>query len=166
MADYVSAVGVARQAERVGEQNSSPAATSAKAGTARCFLTGIEFSLEQAFVLNRRGAHDLLDALRERVLSLQRLIDQFSPLDPYEPRRASKMQKPGYVPKRHRLVCKAVADALSPGFPEIELFQRWPEYRARARRATLEGRIGASPPKSAATAATAGEAASPPEVNT
>ncbi len=96
----------------------------------RCFLTGVEFPIQQAFVLNRRDARDLLDGLKDRVASLQRVIDQLSPLDTHDPRPFEQPRKGAFAPKKHRLVCKAVADALAPGFPEIELFQGWPEYCA------------------------------------
>lgn len=108
---------------------------------ARCFLTGVEFPLQKAFVLNRRDARDLLSVLKDRVASLQRVIDQLSPLDTFDDKPFERWRKRPFVPKRHRLVCKAVADALAPGFPEIELFQVWPEYRSRTRRAALHGRL-------------------------
>jgi hypothetical protein len=105
---------------------------------AHCFLTGVEFPLQQAFVLNRRDAHNLLHALKDHVSCLQRVIEQYSPLDAYETKPPGRVRK-GVVPKRHRLVCKAVADVLSSGFPEIELFLSWPEYRSHARRMALHG---------------------------
>ena len=105
----------------------------------RCFLTGVEFPLQKAFVLNRRDARDLLGALKDRIASLQRVIDQLSPLDAYDATPFERSRKRAYAPKKHRLVCKAVADALAPGFPEIELFQSWLEYRSRARRTALHG---------------------------
>jgi hypothetical protein len=98
---------------------------------ARCFLTGVEFPLQQAFVLNRRDAHNLLHVLKDRVACLQRVIEQYSPLDAYETKAPGRAGN-GFVPKRHRLVCKAVADVLSSGFPEIE-------YRSDARRIALHG---------------------------
>lgn len=106
----------------------------------RCFLTGVQFCLEEAFVLNRREARDLLDALKDRVASLRRVIDQFSPLDDEDDNAAvAHNGRTGFARKKHRLVCKAVADALAPGFPEIRLFLTWPEYHSHARLATLHG---------------------------
>jgi hypothetical protein len=105
----------------------------------RCFLTGVEFPLQQAFVLNRRSARDLRDSLKDRVACLQRVIEQLSPLDAQEAKPFGQTHKSTFAPKKHRLVCKAVADALAPGFPEIELFQSWLEYRSRARRTALHG---------------------------
>jgi hypothetical protein len=102
-------------------------------------LTGVEFPLEKAFVLNRRDARDLLHTLKDRVACLQRVIEQLSPLDARDAEPFEWAHKSAYVPKKHRLVCKAVADALAPGFPEIELFQSWLEYRSRVRRMAVHG---------------------------
>lgn len=96
-----------------------------------CFITGIQFQLEEGFVLNRRDAHNLLNDLKDRAASLRRVIDQLSPLD--EQDRANALTQPHVYqsPRRkHRLVCKAVADALVPGFPEIKLLTSWPDYLA------------------------------------
>jgi len=117
-----------------------------------CFLTGVQFRLEDAFVLNRRDAHDLLYAFQDRVASLRRVIDQFSPLDDEDGNAATdQSRRSGSARKKHRLVCKAVADALAPGFPEIRLFLAWPEYlsRARLRRAAENG----NPPEQSAVSA-------------
>ncbi|MDP2817716.1 MAG: hypothetical protein Q8O29_05450 [Polaromonas sp.] len=99
-----------------------------------CFLTGVQFPLEDGFVLSRREAHDLLYVLNDRAASLKRVIDQFSPLDGAEGNMATDRlsQGGGVARRKHRLVCKAVADALAPGFPEIKLFLAWPEYHSRA----------------------------------
>ena len=48
---------------------------------ARCFLTGVEFRVEDGYVLNRGDAYRLLRTLRNRCESLERLIAQLSPLD-------------------------------------------------------------------------------------
>ncbi len=105
-----------------------------------CFITGIQFQLDEGFVLNRRDAHNLLNDLKDRAASLRRVIDQLSPLD--EQDRTDALTQPHVYqsPRRkHRLVCKAVADALAPGFPEIKLLSAWPEYLAisQLRRAAL-----------------------------
>jgi hypothetical protein len=102
-----------------------------------CFLTGVQFPMDKAFVLNRRGARDLLAALNDRVVSLRRLIDQLSPLD-VEPDLPPHMKRrrEDQMPRKHRLVCKAVAEALGPGFPEIKLFLPWPEHQAQVQKTT------------------------------
>ncbi len=100
----------------------------------RCFLTGVQFTIAEGFVLNRREAHELLYSLKDRAASLQRVIEQLSPLDEEDTgNRPIRSGRAGFVRKRHRLVCKAVADALAPGCPEIRLFLDWPAYRAQVR---------------------------------
>lgn len=104
----------------------------------RCFLTGANVPLENALVLNRRAAVDLLGTLKDRIVRLRRILDQFGPLDANEPdpdqhfkdRRASGSAS---APRRHRLVCAPVADMLASGFPEISLFVAWPHYKTKVR---------------------------------
>lgn len=99
----------------------------------RCHLTGIEFELRDGYVLNRREAHQLLDRLRERVASLDRLIAQLGPVDSTpDPQARVPVPRSQRSDKRHRLVCKAVADALSCGYTEIALFMSWSAYCAQA----------------------------------
>ena len=102
-----------------------------------CFLTGVEVPLEKALVLNRREARELLNALTDRIASLRRVIDQFAPLDVEVDRGWADGQTDqiNTARKRHRLVCRTVAEAFAPGFPEIKLFLDWPEYKLRARSA-------------------------------
>lgn len=106
-----------------------------------CFLTGVQFDMDKAYVLNRRDARDLLAALSDRLVSLRRLIAQFGPLDERDEPDQDRRQPHGGAAsrKRHRLVCKAVADAMAPGFPEIELFQTWPSHQAHARTLMRQG---------------------------
>jgi len=104
-----------------------------------CFLTGVQFHIDKGFVLNRREARNMLDALKKRVASLQRAIEQLSPLDEDDSYAANAyIGRTGFTRKKHRLVCKSVADALAPGFPEIKLFIPWPEYQSRARLASRQ----------------------------
>ena len=119
----------------------------------RCFMTGVEFPLEKGFVLNRREAYDLLNALKDRIGVLRRVIDQLSPLDDQDNGAGvSLARRSGFASKKHRLVCKAVADAIAPGFPEIELFQNWPTYRAYARQIIRRGSRSHLPERPAAPA--------------
>jgi hypothetical protein len=105
-----------------------------------CFFTGVETTLQEARVLNRRAARDLLDELRDKVAGLQRIVMQTAPMDeaieekfwPGSPRFQA-------APKRHRLVCKAVADAMAAGFPEIELFITWAQYVKQSRKTVVKG---------------------------
>lgn len=104
----------------------------------RCFLTGVQFPLEDAFVLNRREARGLVAALNDRVASLRRLVEQLAPLDG-EASDASAQQgrQEGRARKKHRLVCKTVASAIAAGFPEVPLFTPWPEYQSQLNLAAL-----------------------------
>lgn len=107
---------------------------------AHCYLTGVQFPLEEGYVLNRREVHHLLHTLRDRIGSLQHLIEQLAGLDdtPDEQWGGGGIS----IRQRHRLVCKAVAEALAPGFPEIELFRIWPEYLAAASLVRLQSLQG------------------------
>lgn len=102
-------------------------------------MTGVQVSIDDAFVLNRRDAHDLLAALKERLASLQRVIEQFSPLDEGDA-LAPTDRHPAFRRKRHRLACKAAADMLAAGFPEVRLFLPWPVYLQQSRLAILRNR--------------------------
>ena len=109
----------------------------------RCFLTGVQFPLDAAFVLNRREARNLLAALNDRIASLRRVIEQFAPLDDDAGGSGGIQHLPaGFARRKHRLVCKAVAEALAPGYPEICLFVEWTEYQAQVRSAALHSLRG------------------------
>lgn len=101
----------------------------------RCFLTGVEMGLDQAYVINRRGARELLFELSDRVCRLRRLIEQLAPLDSM-PVRAANANDIGPAPRRHRLVCAEAALVMAQGFSEVTLFLAWPDYRARVRKAS------------------------------
>ncbi len=96
---------------------------------ARCFLTGVEFLVQDGHVLNRSDAYRLLRTLKSRSESLERLIAQLSPLDEPTDNNPRAMKRGGG--KLHRMICKAVADALAATYPEIELFHSWPGFLSR-----------------------------------
>lgn len=96
---------------------------------ARCFLTGVEFDVEDGHVLNRSDAYRLLRTLRKRAESLERLIAQLSPLDQPTADDSRATRRIGV--RLHRMTCKAVADALAQAYPEIELFLSWRALIAR-----------------------------------
>ena len=116
---------------------------------ANCYMTGVQFPLETAFVLNRREARDPPDTLKDRVASLQRVMGQLGPLDAQDGYAdIPPARRAGLAPRRHRLVCKAVADALAPGFPEIKLFMTWQQYQSQARQVIRRAaRAKACPPQ-------------------
>ncbi len=110
----------------------------------RCFLTGVQLQIDQALVLDRRAASDLLQALQARAGALQRIIDQFGPLDEVPARqgpvwRNNKATARPY--RQHRLACPVAADALAAAYPETQLFIKWTDYRARVRQATQQRQI-------------------------
>lgn len=110
-----------------------------------CYLTGVECRQEDSFVLNRREARDLLEALKDRVASLRRVVEQLSPLDDKDiDTGVPPSRRAGFAPRKHRLVCKAVADAMTPGFPEVALFLGWPQYQAMARKTIHQHARGAT----------------------
>lgn len=101
---------------------------------ARCFLTGVQFPMEDAFVLNRREARLLLSALSDRVACLRRLIEQLAPLDDTDDRDSNQPKRnPKAARRRHRLLCKAMAETIANAYPEVRLFHAWPEYRSQTR---------------------------------
>lgn len=105
-----------------------------------CYVTGVQCEIKDSYVLNRREARDLLDRLKDRVASLRRVLEQLSPLDDMELNEfavATKRMK--FAPKKHRLVCKAVAKGMAPGFPEIKLFVTWEQYQDKVRKTVLQG---------------------------
>jgi hypothetical protein len=105
-----------------------------------CYITGVQCEIKDSYVLNRREARDLLDRLKDRVASLRRVLEQLSPLDDVEAREFAMAPKyMNFSAKKHRLVCKAVAKGMAPGFPEIKLFVTFEQYRANVRKTVLRG---------------------------
>lgn len=96
---------------------------------ARCYLTGVEFFVQDGYVLNRGDAQHLLRTLKRRSESLERLITQLAPLDDVaiDNARASSRRNR----RQYRMICKAVADALGGAYPETELCLPWPSLLAR-----------------------------------
>ncbi len=111
---------------------------------AKCFITGVELNISNSYVLDISAAQRALISLRQRVASLERLIQQLSPRDNAEVYDVRKHQP--VTKKFRRLVSAQVASALSATYPEETLFLRWGEWSAR-RRAILVKYFGA--PKTA-----------------
>ena len=108
---------------------------------AKCFLTGIEMQMENAYLLDQGAARRALRTLKERASVLERLLAQFTPKDSvevfdYHTRKAS-------VRQQRRLACQSVATALSASYPESPLFISWPEFQARCKalRSKLKGTV-------------------------
>jgi hypothetical protein len=96
---------------------------------AKCFLTGIDVPMENAYLLDQGATRRALRSLRERVSAMERLLAQFTPRDSVEV-YDYKTRKPAVKPQR-RLVCQSVASALSALYPETQLFITWPQFRER-----------------------------------
>lgn len=95
----------------------------------KCFLTGVEVSFEDAFLLDSSAARHLLKDLKERIASLERMIEQLGAVDKVELPNPSSGQK--RVRKDRRLVSQSVAEVLQSGFPEKCLFLTWRSWRSR-----------------------------------
>jgi hypothetical protein len=96
---------------------------------AKCFLTGIEVNVTDAYVLDNATAYQALKDLRQRATVLDRLIQQLGPLqdtEVYDPKHRKSV-----IRKDRRLVCRTVADALSPSYPEKNLFILLTDYRSK-----------------------------------
>lgn len=98
---------------------------------ARCYLTGVEIKLDDAFVLDLTVAHRTLRELKEKVTTLERLIAQLGGSDvvPIPSRRGAG----AYLRKDRRVVSKPVALALGAVCPDRELFLSWGIWHTRGR---------------------------------
>jgi hypothetical protein len=95
----------------------------------KCFFTGIEIQMEDAYLLDRSAAKRALRNLRLRLAAVERLVSQLSPKDDVEAydHRSNSTK----VRSERRLVCATVAGALSASYPESPLFVAWPKFAAR-----------------------------------
>jgi hypothetical protein len=95
----------------------------------KCFLTGVEIPLEQAYVLDISAARHLLRDLRLRISTLERLVDDLGSIDKVEVRdpQSGAIQ----TRKDRRLVSDSMAKALSSASPEKEIFVLWTTWRSR-----------------------------------
>ena len=103
----------------------------------KCFMTGIDITLEKAYVLDLYVAYRALGEMRQKVATLERLISQ---LGGYDEVKVRDRKGEGLFTRRdRRLVCLSVAEALSATCPERRLFITWAEWRAKraARRIKL-----------------------------
>lgn len=96
---------------------------------AKCFVTGVELPIEETYLLDIGPAFRALRDLRQRAASLERLVEQLSPLDDVEVYNPQKHET--ITRKNRRLISPSVANALSDAYPEEKLFVTWPEWRSR-----------------------------------
>lgn len=104
---------------------------------ARCYLTGVEIKLDDAFVLDLTTVHRTLRELREKTATLERLIVQLGGTEvvPIPNRDGTGM----YLRKDRRVVSEPVALALGAVCPDRELFLPWRVWRSRGRTIWLTG---------------------------
>lgn len=101
---------------------------------AKCFLTGIEVPLGEAYLLDIAAANRVIRELREQLKVLERLVEQFSPDDLVEAYDHALHRQVSV--KRKRLVCKPVVETFRSAANGQRLFILWPEWRARKRSKT------------------------------
>lgn len=102
---------------------------------ARCYLTGVGISLDEAFVLDLTVAHRVMRDLRERLATLERLTAQLGEKD-----RVTIRHRGGsgsHTRHDRRVVSKAVATALADACADADLFIPWGAWRARGRALAL-----------------------------
>jgi hypothetical protein len=98
---------------------------------ARCYVTGVGISLDEAFVLDLTVAHRVMRDLRERLATLERLTAQLGEKDRVEIRRRDGAGARTRLDRR--VVSKSVAAALAEACSDVELFIPWDQWRARGR---------------------------------
>jgi hypothetical protein len=98
---------------------------------ARCYLTGVEIKLDDAFVLDLTIAYRTVRELKEKVATLERLIAQLGRSDevPIPDRGGTGT----HLRKDRRVVSGPVAVALGAVCPDRELFLPWAVWHARGR---------------------------------
>ena len=96
---------------------------------AKCFMSGVEIPLDEAYVIDRRVAHRVLLDLRHRALAVERLIQQLSPLD--EDEVFSKEDGATHLYKRRRLITVTMAKELANLYPQENLFLSFSDYRSQ-----------------------------------
>jgi hypothetical protein len=96
----------------------------------KCYLTGVELEIEEAYLIDLGPAYRLLQQLRHQTSAVERLIAQLGPRDEvagYDP-----VKKKNVVYVRRRLVSPTVSNALGQIYPEKSLFIKWTQWKARA----------------------------------
>ncbi|MCB1772458.1 MAG: hypothetical protein KDI88_02480 [Gammaproteobacteria bacterium] len=88
---------------------------------AKCYMTGIEVDIEDAYLLDRRVALSHLGELKSRIRVLENLIRNLGPEDTVKIRGKERRQR--------RLVSKVIADALGQSFSYDSLFVPWPRFK-------------------------------------
>jgi len=96
---------------------------------AKCFITGVDLPLHEAYVLDRPAVHRALKDVRQQLATLERLLQQLGPHDDAEVYNV--MRHETTIRRDRRLVIQAVAEVLSTAYPKEKLFLTWQEWRSR-----------------------------------
>lgn len=111
----------------------------------KCFITGVEMNISNAYILDISAAHRAMRNMRQRMATLERLTQQLSPHDDaevYDVRQNKHVTR-----KFRRLVSAQVAAALSAACPEETMFLSWDEWTARNRKIMAKYRKAPKPDK-------------------
>jgi hypothetical protein len=97
----------------------------------KCYLTGLDIHLHDAWVLNVTEAYKALKEINQQAMTIARLIEQLKPWDEiqiYDHVRQENINKKG-----RRLICTEIAKALSQIHPGKKLFLNWQEWKLKKR---------------------------------
>jgi hypothetical protein len=97
---------------------------------ARCYLTGVEIPLDEAFVLDLTAAHQAARDLKEKLTRVERLVSQLGATDPVPIAPGLQQQ---LTRRDRRVVSASVARVLGEACPERALFIPFRAWRARGR---------------------------------
>jgi hypothetical protein len=99
---------------------------------AKCFITGVEVDIRDAYILDLGEARRAIRDLRNRINALEHLADDLGKRDEVESTRYGKTIKRTEL----RILVGGIASALSEVCPGRKLFIRFPDWQAR-RKETL-----------------------------
>lgn len=109
---------------------------------AKCFITGLDVDMKDAYVLDVGAATRALRSLRQQTAALDRLVEQLSPKDEIE--YFDVRRQAMWVRKDRRVVAPTVAQALSAAYQETPIFVPWPEFKARGEKLAAKLRAASS----------------------
>jgi len=96
---------------------------------AKCFITGVDMSIHDAYMLDRTAANRAVKDIRQQLAALERLIEQLGSIDDAEVFDIRKHET--VIRRDRRLVTSSVAATLSAAYPKEKLFITWEEWRLR-----------------------------------
>jgi len=96
---------------------------------AKCYITGLEVTVDESYLLDRGAARRAILTLKQRMAAVERLQTQLGPKDQVDRAGAPSASRNSRL--QRRLVCATVATALGDCFPEQPLFISWPEFKRR-----------------------------------